>query len=298
MALYEKDRQNADDAAYKNMQIALSDGDFSRAYYAIKDLNLKIARLEFDEAPKQAVQPLKRERDELCLKRDEALKKLNLSEKSLKPTYSCAACADTGYKPDGGLCDCFYKRLTLCAEKFLGIAKPKLPSFDDFSCDLASENLKNKLLSYCERFDQTQKRNLIFDGQPGTGKSFAAGCIASELEKRGKNVIFLSALKLNEIFFTYHVTHGSDQRAIFEVLTTCDLLVIDDLGTEPIKSNVTIEYLTAFLSERLNNGKAFIITTNLTPEDIKDRYKDRLTSRLSSSSCVRSLFSGKDLRRA
>lgn len=306
MALYENDRQKADDAAYKNMQIALSDGDFSRAYYAIKDLNLKIARLEFDEAPKQAVQPLKRERDELCLKRDEALKKLNLSEKSLKPAYTCKTCSDTGYKPDGSLCDCFYKRLTLCAEKHLGISKPKLPTFDDFSCELAGkgysdlegEEFKSKLLNYCDNFDATKRRNLIFSGKPGTGKSFAAGCIASELEKRGKNVIFLSSLKLSEIFFTYHVTSGSDQRAIFEVLTTCDLLVIDDLGTEPIKSNVTEEYLTAFLCERLSNGKAFIITTNLSNENFKKRYQERLLSRLSSKSCAQFMLSGKDLRRA
>lgn len=298
LALYENDRQKANDEAYKNMQTALSDGEFSRAYYAIKDLNLKIARLEFEEAASGDIAPLKRERELLIAKRDEALKKLNLSEKSLKPAYTCEKCSDTGYMPDGGTCDCFFKKLTLCAEKFLGVTKPKLPAFDDFSCELASENFKNKLLSYCEHFDQTERRNLIFSGKPGTGKSFAAGCIASELEKRGKNVLFLSALKLSEIFFTYHVTSGSDQRAIFETLTTCDLLVIDDLGTEPLKNNVTVEYLTAFLSERLNNGKAFIITTNLSNNDLLSRYGERLTSRLSSNTCAQFSLNGKDLRRA
>lgn len=306
LALYENDRQKANDEAYKNMQTALSDGDFSRAYYAIKDLNLKIARLEFEEAASGDIAPLKRERELLIAKRDEALKKLNLSEKSLKPAYTCEKCSDTGYKPNGGTCDCFFKKLTLCAEKFLGVTKPKLPTFDDFSCELAGrgfsdlkgEDFKHKLLNYCNHFEITERRNLIFSGKPGTGKSFAAACIASELEKRGKNVLFLSALKLNEIFFTYHVTNGSDQRAIFEVLTTCDLLVIDDLGTEPVKSNVTIEYLTAFLSERLNNGKAFIITTNLSNDDFKERYQERLLSRLSSKSCAKFDFNGRDFRQA
>lgn len=89
-----------------------------------------------------------------------------------------------------------------------------------------------------------------------------------------------------------------DRSVIFDVLTTCDLLIIDDLGTEPIKNNVTVEYLTAFLSERLNNEKAFIITTNLSSEDLLKRYSERLTSRLSSSSCAQFKLNGKDLRRS
>ncbi len=298
LALYESDRQKANDLAYKNRQKAFSSNDFSDVYYEIKGLNLQIERAEFDSDDTKIIADLKQKRALLLKKRNEILSSLGLREDDLKPDYNCKICSDTGYKQSGGMCDCFYKKLTICAEKHLGISKPKLPSFYDYSCDLAPESLKNKLISYCERFDETKTRNLIFSGAPGCGKTFAAGAIATELEKRGKNVIFLSALKLSEIFFAYHVSNGSDRTVIFDVLTTCDLLVIDDLGTEPIKNNVTIEYLTAFLSERLNNQKAFIITTNLSGEDLLARYSERLTSRLSSNSCAQFKLNGKDLRRA
>lgn len=298
LALYESDRQKANDLAYKNRQKALQNAEFSDLYYQIKGLNLQIERLKFDDGDEQKISVLEKERAELIKKQEEILKALGLNKSDLTPKYNCELCLDTGYKKSGGMCDCFYKKLTLCAEKHLGIVKQKLPLFSDFSCDLASESLKNKLFSYCERFNETKTRNLIFSGAPGCGKTFAAGIIATELEKRGKNVIFLSALKLSEIFFTYHVSSGSDRSIIFDVLTTCDLLIIDDLGTEPIKNNVTVEYLTAFLSERLNNEKAFIITTNLSSEDLLKRYSERLTSRLSSSSCAQFKLNGKDLRRS
>ncbi len=296
-ALYEKDKQAADDSAYKNTQKALADKTFSDLYYQIKNLNLQISKLEFENAQNERISELVKNRAELLPKREKALSALGLTARDLKPRYTCELCSDTGYSKNGEPCACFYKKLTLSAENFLGITKPKLPTFDDYDENLAPESTKNKLLSYCERFDVTKTRNLIFSGAPGCGKTFAAGAVATELEKRGKNVLFLSALKLSEIFFTYHITSGSDKTAIFETLTTCDLLVIDDLGTEPVKNNVTIEYLTAFLSERLNNEKAFIITTNLTHDDLLARYSERLASRLSSGSCAEFLFKGKDLRK-
>lgn len=292
---YETERQAALEKAYNAEKTLLSYPDYENVYYEIKDLNLKIARLEFDEEKSPNLNALYKKREELISKKAEIIKNHGFSAEDLTPRFKCAACGDTGYKPNGSLCDCFYKKLTAAAEKYLGVEKRKLPDFNDFSNDV-NPNLKQKLLSYCEKFDETKVKNLIFTGDTGTGKTFAAGAIASELEKRGKNVLFLSAVKLNEIFFTYHVSNGSDKSAIFDVLTTCDLLVIDDLGAEPVKNNVTVEYLTAFLSERLNDGKAFIITTNLSNAEIKNRYTERLLSRLSSSDCAFIPFKGKDLR--
>lgn len=292
---YEEDRSAALEKAYNAEKTLLLSPDYEDVYYKIKDLNLKISRLEFDGEKGEKLNALYKKRDELNEKKAEIIKAHGFSADDLTPKFKCPACCDTGYTQNGKLCGCFYKKLNAAAEKFLGIEKRKLPDFADFADDV-NPTLKQKLLLYCEKFDETKVKNLIFSGDTGTGKTFAAGAVAGELEKRGKNVLFLSAVKLNEIFFTYHVSSGSDKAAVFEVLTTCDLLVIDDLGTEPIKNNVTVEYLTAFLSERLNDDKAFIITTNLTGAEIKNRYTERLFSRLSSSDCAFISFKGNDLR--
>ena len=292
---YEEERNAALEKAYNAEKTLLLNPDYEDVYYKIKDLNLKIARLEFGGENGEKLNALYKKRDELNAKKAEIIKSLGFSENDLTPEFKCPVCQDTGYMQNGRLCGCFYKKLNAAAENFLGIERRKLPDFADYADDI-NPTLKQKLLLYCEKFDETKVKNLIFTGDTGTGKTFAAGAIANELEKRGKNVLFLSAVKLNEIFFTYHVASGSDKAAVFDVLTTCDLLVIDDLGTEPIKNNVTVEYLTAFLSERLNDDKPFIITTNLTSAEIKNRYTERLFSRLSSNTCAFISFKGRDLR--
>lgn len=292
---YEESRQSALEKAYRAEQTLLSFDDYESVYYDLKALNLKIARLEFENEPNEKLRTFYEKRDELAKRKAEIINNHGFSEDDLSPEFECAECEDTGYLKNGALCGCFYKKINAAAEKFLGIEKRKLPSFSDFSDDI-NQPIKKKLFSYCEKFGTTSVKNLIFTGDTGTGKTFAAGAVANEIEKQGKSVLFLSAVKLNEIFFTYHVSNGTDKNAIFDVLTSCDLLVIDDLGTEPIKSNVTVEYLTAFLSERLNENKPFIITTNLTGAEIQKRYTERLLSRLSSDSCAFISFVGKDLR--
>ena len=84
---------------------------------------------------------------------------------------------------------------------------------------------------------------------------------------------------------------------MFDYLTATDLLVIDDLGTEPILNNVTVEYITAVISERLAKQKAFIITTNLSFDETKIKYTDRLSSRLSENNTRWITLKGDDKRR-
>ena len=110
-------------------------------------------------------------------------------------------------------------------------------------------------------------------------------------------MIFLTAVKANDLFLKYHTSDQADRKLVFSLLTDCDLLIIDDLGTEPVLRNVTVEYLTSILSERLTNKNPFIITTNLTPEEMIKRYTERLVSRLSDSSTAIMPFNGKDKRR-
>ena len=94
-------------------------------------------------------------------------------------------------------------------------------------------------------------------------------------------------------------TSALDKAFTFDCLTNCDLLVVDDLGTEPVYNNVTVEYLVALISTRLDIKKPFIITTNLNANELKARYNDRLASRLNDKQTTRFIeFKGVDLRTA
>ena len=131
----------------------------------------------------------------------------------------------------------------------------------------------------------------------GTGKSFLSGCIAKELIEKGYSVIYFSAAGLFETLsrnmFDYKNTE--EFRNLHEDLYGCDLLIIDDLGTECL-NNATVSMFFSLLNERHLNQKATIISTNLFLEDIQNRYSERIFSRIMNQyiSCK---FTGPDIRR-
>ncbi|MBO7214451.1 MAG: ATP-binding protein, partial [Clostridia bacterium] len=112
-----------------------------------------------------------------------------------------------------------------------------------------------------------------------TGKTQLAKCVLTSVKKSDNIALFLTSTDLNSIFTKMH-TSEIDRSLILEVLCGADLLFIDDLGTEPIFKNVTIEYLLSLISYRIDNGKHTIVTTNLTDKELQSRYNERLSSRL------------------
>ena len=294
--LYDKRRMDAENRAYEINAFLEKDEAWQNNRYKIKNLRMEIAKAKFDEKFDNV--PLLEEQINLLLgERAQILKAKGLTESMLKVNYSCPDCSDTGYLEGGGLCKCFFATLKEVREQILSFKTPDLPSFDNYLEDSEnSKKLKKLLLDYVAKFPPETIKNLIFTGTPGTGKSFSAGCIASALTSKNYNVIYLSAVKLNDVFLRYHTASISDNQAIFSLLTSSDMLIIDDLGTEPILRNVTVEYLTATLSERLNLKTPFIITTNLTLDEIKTRYTERFSSRIMGGETARILFNGKDLR--
>lgn len=295
--LYRRRRDYAEYKAYELQQKLLANDEYSKVYYQIKNLNMDVAKARFNDQTQTVIQ-LTEQKQKLIEQQDEIIKKLGIDKKELTPQYNCPVCKDSGYLDKGGVCDCFYKTLQSVAENVLDIRTPKLPSFKNYECSCEREQkLKDKLLDYCNKFPPKAVKNLLFIGSTGTGKTFAAGAIASELINKNKCVIYLSATKLNDVFRLYHVMDDSNKRAIFDLLCESDLLVIDDLGTEPIFKNVSVVYLTSIISERIAASRPFIITTNLSLKEIGTRYNDRLLSRLSDSSTAIINFSGSDKRR-
>lgn len=211
--------------------------------------------------------------------------------------YACDFCEDKGYI-NGKPCKCRNKYLSEIILGEAGIQRKDLSSFEFNS----PENLTpvyEILHIYASKLPATNKiANWVFSGAPGTGKTYLSKAVANLAEKNGNVVIYLTANELNGIFLKMHL--GSlDKTFTFDCFTNCDLLVIDDLGTEPIYNNVTVEYIVSLISSRIDLKKPFILTTNLDLSELKSRYNDRLSSRLSDKSTTRFLtFGGVDLRTA
>ena len=138
-------------------------------------------------------------------------------------------------------------------------------------------------LNFVQNFKEDY-HNLFFYGTVGTGKSFLSGCIANELIKRGHSVIYFSALNLFEClaYYNFDSKEKAKLHSFLEDIYGCDLLVIDDLGTETTNAFINSQ-LFACLNERQIRRNATVISTNLNLEELQARYSDRIFSRLTSN---------------
>ncbi len=245
------------------------------------DLERKIAKLNAligkARATNIASEDLEKEKAELELKREQRLTELKLKKSDLIIKHYCKYCKDTGYL-NGKPCSCFIKLYNKLLLTELGISNKTTVSFenDTLSEKVGLTPLYNKFKNYCKDFSNNSQ-SYIFYGKCGTGKTFLAECIANELNKTNE-VLYLNAFELNDIFIKYHSCAISEKSFYYSVFTNSDLIVIDDLGTEPIYNKVTVEYLYLLLTARKN--KPIIISTNLTPREIFDRYGERIFARL------------------
>lgn len=205
----------------------------------------------------------------------------------LELRYDCCKCRDTGYIGTEK-CTCFRQMEV----EFLYDASQikELLQTDNFS-NLSYEYYQGESLRQFKEAVTTSQnfiknfnsdyRNLFFYGTVGTGKSFLSGCIAKELLDRGSSIIYFSAVKMFQSISTLY--YDKDKTALnnlFDTLYECDLLIIDDLGAECtndfIRSN-----LFSILNERMLRHKSLIISTNLCLEELRERYSDRVFSRIS-----------------
>ncbi len=198
--------------------------------------------------------------------------------------YKCSCCNDTGYVLKNGKnvrCNCFYKMVIDEALKDESLLN--FPNFNDFNENIFADEIKSEITNirnyaekYADKFPNVKKTNIVFCGDTGTGKTFLLSCIYTELKKKGLSVVYITAGKLFEILRKYAFNEIND----ISVLTNSDMLIIDDLGTEPMFNNITVEYMFLLFNERKINNKPMCISTNLNPDEIKNRYTERIASRL------------------
>jgi len=212
-----------------------------------------------------------------------------LPENYLEPVYDCPDCNDSGYQGNAK-CHCFKEReITLLYEQSGIHEMLESENFSSLSFEYyQGEDLQRfqNAVTTCRNFINnfnSDYHNLFFYGTVGTGKSFLSGCIAKDLIESGHSVIYFSASglfdTLSKAKFDYRNTE--DLRKAYEDLFQCDLLIIDDLGTEYTNSFINSQ-LFSLINERHLAKKAVIISTNLSLEDFRNRYSDRIFSRITS----------------
>ncbi len=234
------------------------------------------------------------------------------TEDYLEPHFSCEKCNDTGYvelENKTITCDCYKKLLSNTAcEELNKISPLSLSTFDSFNLnyynDKPDENGKVpynrmiKILKHCAdyagNFSLTSK-GLLMMGSTGLGKTHLSLAIANEVIKKGYSVVYVSAPDILSKLEREHFAYGySNEEQIVNSLLDCDLLILDDLGTEFVTQFTSTTIYNIFNS-RINSGKPIIINTNLTVDELGKIYTKRFTSRLVSS-CEQLEFIGRDIR--
>ena len=242
-----------------------------------------------------------KELDFLIAKKNNLLKTGGFLDHYLDPIYVCNDCKDTGYI-DNLKCHCFknatirllYKQSNL--EEIL-----QKENFDTFSYDYYSkeslEDIEDAVYdckNFIHHFSKTFQNIYIF-GKTGVGKTFLLNCIARELIQKEHSVLYFTATDLLDILITSAFNKNDiDSNNLRELIHNCECLIIDDLGTEITNSAVDTQ-LFICINERLQSKKPVIISSNLSLNHVKERYDERIASRISGNYQIIKI-TGEDIR--
>lgn len=228
----------------------------------------------------------------------------------LEPIFQCPHCEDTGYTGAGKktLCACARSLYASILEKEETFQAEE--TFENFNLGRFSEEIvdnktgetqrarmlkfKNYCMEYADSLPHPKKNNLLFFGGSGLGKTYLLRCIYVRVRERNIPALCVTA---NQLIRTARKALFSEEPDAMDALYETDLLLIDDLGTEPLIPNVTLETLFNLINERQNAGLFTVISTNNNLNDLQKRYTERIMSRLLNQQTYQVLrFLGKDIR--
>ncbi len=275
---------------------------------AYKDLEDSISSVSVSQGKKlldgdgNALSELKHLIHELSEQKKALLVQAGFPDDYLEPIYHCNDCQDTGYS-NGQKCHCFKQAMISMLYEQSNIQEMlKKENFSSLSEHFyQGEDLIHfrRAVANCRKFIEnfnSSYQNLFFYGTVGTGKSFLSGCVAKDLIEKGQAIIYFSASQLFESLSVnpYDFKNKEDLYNLYEDIYNCDLLIIDDLGTETTRANVSSLFFSC-LNERHLREKSTLISTNLSLEELRSRYSDRIFSRITSNYELCKL-SGPDIR--
>lgn len=240
---------------------------------------------------KSKIESLSDEKKELLLKN-------NVPDWYMSIQYRCNACKDKGFLDNGVKCNCLKQEIVSEAYRMSNLsrllAKENFTNFDlslfstekDPKANISPfENMQSNILPICDKFiinfDKDNGENLLFYGDTGVGKTYLCNCMAKSLLDKGYLVIYQTAFKMFEIIEDYKFKNKEHHisKDNYENLFDCDLLIIDDLGTE-LTNSFTNSELFNILNTRLLSGKKTIISTNLNMMQLSQDYAIRISSRV------------------
>ena len=245
---------------------------------------------------------LKRELSQIAMQKENLLLQNGYPKNYLEMPYTCPTCKDTGYI-GGNKCVCLKNKLLSVLYEQSNIAELlKTDNFDNLSEEYYQgedlEHFRNAVNSCHELVDnfKTKKENLFLYGDAGVGKSFLSCCIAKELLDSGYSVLYFSSSLLFDILKENDFGKDSKENLYTskEDIYNCDLVVIDDLGTELTNSYIQTQ-LFSLINERILRNKSTIISTNLPLKGLRELYTDRVFSRITANYKLCKL-SGPDIR--
>ena len=268
------------------------------------------------EAAKAAASGDRDRADELSARRAlivgqkrELLDTAGVDPADLEMQYDCPLCRDTGYI-DGKPCECRRRAETallydqsrirdiLAKENFSTWREDIFSDqpMNDGSGRSVRDIMKANYAFVREFTDEFREKggNLLLWGGPGTGKTFMTHCIAKELLDKSVPVVYLTAEQLFSVMAEDTFSGREDAAGKMDTVNACDLLIIDDLGTE-LTNRFTVSGLFNCLNERIIAGKSTVISTNLSLDDLRELYSERVTSRILGNFRIRR-FPGDDLR--
>lgn len=252
----------------------------------------------------EALKALESESLELQAKKAELLKEHGYGIDYLDDIYSCPKCKDTGFV-QGNMCSClkelYNRELTSELSVLLRSGDER---FEDFDLSFYGEAGKGMAIVFdtCREYAYSfseRSMNLLFQGGTGLGKTFLSACIARVVAENGHSVCYDTAASALEAFETKKFARDAEsaEKAAVKVerMLECELMILDDLGTEML-TQISISALYTLINTRLVNGKKTIISTNLTDAELARRYTPQICSRLEGEfTCLP--FAGTDIRK-
>lgn len=271
-AILQKQKQSAENLAQNHLNTALKNPEFKKAYETYTNLMIKNAKLEAfgKKVDKEGEEGMKLGLRDLC-------KKLNIS--NIEPNYACKKCDDCGIV-DGKYCECLKKEvsnLLLQKSNFGKLEDFKNSNFDLFENKDEFKKIYDLMFKWCKKTDSDKNLIYLF-GEVGTGKTHLIRCMANEFIAQNKLVNLTTAFNLSQELLKYHTSFEKGKQ--LNNLLNCEILFIDDLGTEPFYKNITREYTYLIINERRAKNLKTIITSNLDLADLRERYDERVFSRI------------------
>ncbi len=269
-----------------------------------KKLSATSARLlqaAMSEEPEKEFEKIKEETSRLREERAKILESGGYPADYTNVKFECTECCDTGFV---GLemCRCLKKAVTLAALEDSGVgALVKKQSFETFRFDFyEGDGLKyaranfDVLKKFAENFGKDTSENFILMGDTGLGKTHLSTSVAKVVIEKGYRVAYDTASDIMGDFeaerFKGTVTDGEIKHRYYD----SDLLIIDDLGCE-VSNQFTVSCVYNLINNRITNGRATLINTNLTQRELREKYADRIVSRILGEYRPL-LFTGKDIR--